>query len=183
MKPDKKSIVIAISVLGTVIALVAFVFYQYKSPTGFYAREHADIQALEANEETPYVNLDGEPVSLSAYVGTPLLVNVWASWSPFAKDELPFLSEIGARYGEKITIIGLNRMEDKERAIAYLASINKPQNIIYLVDPTDYFFKTVNGYAMPETLLFDEIGNIVLHKHGTLSKDELESALETLIKQ
>jgi thiol-disulfide isomerase/thioredoxin len=107
---------------------------------------------------------------------------VWASWSPFAKDELPFLSEIGAQYGEKLTIIGLNRMEDKERARAYLTTVNTPNNIMYLIDPTDHFFNTVNGFAMPETVLFDEIGNIVFHKHGVLSKVELETILEEYLK-
>ena len=57
------------------------------------------------------------------------------------------------------------------------------KNVEIILDGNDHFFKTIGGYAMPETILFDRIGNIVFHKRGSLLVSEFEPEIRKLLEQ
>lgn len=183
MKSDKKTAVITLFGLVCILLIVGYITYQYRSPSGFYAREHSDIRAVQQNKESPYRDLLGNAVTLQSFEGKPLVVNVWASWSPFSNNELNLLSKLSSEYGDKITMLAINRMEDSSRVQAYLESIGIPPGIVFLIDTTDNFYKTVGGFAMPETIFYDSFGNIKTHKRGVLTEEEVRAEIEYLIKK
>ncbi len=61
--------------------------------------------------------------------------------------------------------------------------IGKKDGIEYIIDTTDHFFTSFDGYAMPETLIFDEVGNIEYRKRGTLNYEESEQILRNLVDE
>jgi len=176
MSKKKRSYIIAGVIIVLAFAVAGFVYYAYKSPNGFYARQHSDIRNIEKGDAV-YTNLAGDPVSLKSFEGKELLINVWASWSPFTAGDFQVLAKIKEKYGDSIEIIAMNRMETKETAQAYLDYIQAPANINFILDGGDNFFSTINGYAMPETVIYDEIGNIYYHKHGSLDFEEINAAV------
>ncbi len=181
MSKEKKVTIITIVVLILILAVGAVVIYELKSPNGWYARKNADIQKIEQNE-IPYIDLDGNTINIDDFVGKPLIVNAWASWSPYSKSDFQILSDLKDEYGDRVNILAMNRMETKETADAYLNYIGREDGITYLVDQGDHFFKTVEGYAMPETLFFDSIGNIISQKRGSLTAEEAKAYLETVLE-
>jgi len=48
-------------------------------------------------------------------------------------------------------------------------------------DPNDSFYKSIGGFAMPETLFIDGEGNIRLHKRGPMTYEEMKVAVEKII--
>lgn len=181
MVKERKVAIVTIILLVLIVLAGAFVIYELKSPSGYYARKNADIQKIEQNV-LPYTDLEGNQTNIEDFVGKPLVINAWASWSPYSKSDFQILSALKKEYGDQVTILAMNRLETKETANAYLDFIGREDGLVYLVDTGDHFFKTVEGYAMPETLFYDSIGNIVSHKRGSLTGEEAKSYLEAVLE-
>jgi thiol-disulfide isomerase/thioredoxin len=137
------------------------------------------LKGVESEEGVTYTDLDGNPVSLVAYKGKPLIINSWASWIPFSKDELKLLSLL-QESDDAVTVIAINRMENVATIKAYLDFIGKPEGIVFLSDATDTFYKAIQGYAMPETVFYDRDGLIVRHVRGVLTESELNTVVESM---
>ena len=67
------------------------------------------------------VDLEGQPVSLEALRGQPVLLNLWATWCEPCRRELPQLAKLHRRYAERgLVVVGLsvdqNRTSKQVRA-------------------------------------------------------------------
>ncbi len=139
-------------------------------------------ELLRESEATPYQALSGEPFSFSAYRGKIRIVNVWASWSPFAQTELPILAEVASAYKDRdVVVLAINRDEPIERAQAYVSTLPELPGLVYVIDETDTFYASIGGYAMPETIMFNAAGDIVWHYRGVVTKELLSAQLAQLI--
>ncbi len=139
-------------------------------------------ELLHESEATPYQTLTGESFTFGEYRGKIRVVNVWASWSPFAQSELPIISEVVSTYKERgVVALAINRNEPLERAQAYVATLPLLPELVYVIDETDAFYTSVGGYAMPETIIFNTAGDIVWHYRGVITKELLTEQLEELI--
>lgn len=172
----KKTIVILMGIL----LLLGLLTYSFVSPRGFFSGLSNDLKKIEQEGEFKYSDLEGNEVSLVDYKGKPLIINSWATWIPFSQAELKLLDSTKVSNDSEITIIAINRMEDKATIKAYLDFIGKPQGIIFLSDATDNFYKAIEGYATPETIFYDRDGVIVGRKHGVLTEEELKNYIERL---
>lgn len=130
-----------------------------------------------------YTDLNGNVISLEQYLGKILVVTSWASWSPFSKDDLITLSEIASSQdSNKVAFIAINRKETKEQAQRYTNTLPELNSIIVALDPTDHFYVSIGGYTMPETIIYNQKGDVVNHIHGIISRDELESSIDKILK-
>lgn len=111
-----------------------------------------------------------------------LVVNAWASWCPFCVNELPDFAELAETFPDDVAVIAINRAEPLRTAKNYSDNLNLGDSITFLVDPEDAFYRSIGGFSMPETLFLDKNGEIVLHKRGPLSFDEMKTIIEPLIE-
>ncbi len=175
---------VVLSVLALVLLIGGLLtYFIFLSPKGYLAREHADIKVMTEGDTVSYIDLEGTPTNLESYRGEILIMNVWASWSPYTLADHTVLERLKATYGDRITILALDRKEPRETAEAYLSQIGKKEGIEYVIDETDHLFASVGGYAMPETIVFDEIGNITLHVRGVLKEEEIRAEVERLLAE
>jgi cytochrome c biogenesis protein CcmG, thiol:disulfide interchange protein DsbE len=174
-------IVIGVGTILLLCALVA-VYILYLSPYGYKARENSILGQAERTKEVVYASIDGTPIDMHNYAGELLIVTMWASWSPFTKDDLRTLAALKDEFAERITIRALNRKEDPATALAYLDNIGREEGIEYVIDPDDHLYGFTGGFAMPETLVFDKVGNIITHIRGTITRDELRNTLISSLK-
>jgi thiol-disulfide isomerase/thioredoxin len=169
-----------------VIVLILVVFgistFLIVSPYSPFTGLQNDLKAIEPSLEASYTDLDGNPVLLSSFKGKSIVVNSWASWMPFSKDELMLLNERKRQHGDSLHILAINRMEDKEFIKSYLSALAIDRDILYLTDPTDNFYRAISGYAMPETVFYRKDGTLSAHKRGVLTEQELDQYINTILE-
>ncbi len=179
-EPSGKRALLILVVLLVIAGLVTW-YIRYSAVRDEVGKAASEL--LAESELTPYTTLTGEPFSFTEYRGSVRVVNVWASWSPFAATELPILNTIAATYGDRsVVAIGVNRKEQKERAAAYIGSIPAVPNVIFAIDETDAFYQSVGGYAMPETIIFNAAGDIVWHYRGVVTYELIAAELDALLQ-
>lgn len=177
-----------IKVIGSLVLILVLVLV-YIFIAKIYQREKALNESAageilnSTGDKLSYTDIDGNPVSLNDYLGKILIVNSWASWSPFSATELGELSSVVSEYDkEEIKVIAINRAEPPTTAQRYLNTIANPENIFLVIDPEDKFYKSISGYAMPETVFYDKQGQIIHHNHGPMKREEIKLYLEQTIE-
>lgn len=171
-----------LSILFGILGVLGLIVYSFVAPGGMFSGLQNDLKMIEVEESVRYTTLDGAPIDLEDLKGKPIIINSWATWMPFSKDELPLLIALNEEYGDQIEIIAMNRMENVLTVRSYLGTYGIPESIKFLLDPADSFYRAVGGYAMPETLFYREDGTLLVHKRGTLTEDELRNYAATLIE-
>lgn len=143
------------------------------------------MNALEVpTDQSPYTDLEGNVVGLTSYIGEVLVVTSWATWCPSCVDSLKELSELSSMYGDEVKILAVNRSDQPNIAKAFLKKYEISNEVELVLDEDDRFFKKIDGYTMPETVIYDHEGNEVFHKHGATSVTELKLIIDgTMIKE
>lgn len=125
---------------------------------------------------------NGKTVSLADFSGKPLVINSWAAWCPFCRDELPDFSQAQKEFTDKVVIIAIDRAESLETAKKYSDELGVTNELIFLLDPKDSFYQSIGGFSMPETIFVDKEENIRDHKRGPMDIDEIREKIEALLK-
>lgn len=141
----------------------------------------ATLLVYTGKAEVPDVTLtrlDGSPVQLSAFAGKPMVVNMWATWCPPCRREMPVLRDAQLRHPEIIFIFA-DQGESAETVRAYLdAAQLKLDNV--LLDPGRQLAYQTGSQGLPTTLFFDAKGKLVDRRVGGLSAASLAQRLEPL---
>ncbi|MCH7788144.1 MAG: redoxin domain-containing protein [Acidobacteria bacterium] len=129
---------------------------------------------------TEFETFDGATTSLAALRGKPTIVNFWSSTCQACIAEMPDFEEVHQVVGEEITFVGLNT-SDREEAADELADRT---GVTYLLgrDPDGFFFREIEGLAMPTTLFLDPAGELVDSHAGTLTADQLNEKIDELYR-
>ena len=128
-----------------------------------------------------FTHHNGDQITLNDFAGKALIVNSWATWCPFCVDELPDFVAAQEEFGDEIVIIVINRKESTNQSQKYVEDLGIDGELVYLLDPTDSFYKTIGGFAMPETLFINKKGETIIHKRGPMKIDEIREKIEKII--
>lgn len=166
-------------VSATVLVLLIGGFFYYVL---FWERQKISVGTLPSRP-MPALALktyEGKEVRTADFKGNPVLINAWASWCPFCKDELrDFLVLENELRKKGVVVFAINRGETPEAARAYADQLGST-TIQFLLDPEDSFYKSIGGFSMPETVFVDKAGNIVFHKRGPMMLEEMRRRVEDL---
>ncbi|MFW3616858.1 TlpA family protein disulfide reductase [Billgrantia antri] len=129
----------------------------------------------------PLVGLDGETASLPDVLsreGRPMVVNLWASWCPPCRREMPMLEE-AQQQRDDITFVFINQGESLKEIQAFLRRETLELEHVYRDLGTEVG-REVGAMAMPTTLYYDDEGELVDTHLGELSRATLQRDLERL---
>jgi len=119
-------------------------------------------------------DLEGEAVNLHDLAGERLLLNLWATWCPPCRRELPLLAEANRR--DDLTVVVANQGEELLPVVRYLDA----QGLDFrypLRDPRQQLMVLTESPGLPTTLLFDSEGRLVERHVGELTRAQLEAWL------
>jgi thiol-disulfide isomerase/thioredoxin len=141
------------------------------------------LYGLEQGTRLPPLSFrdsNGATVALQDYVGKPLVVNLWATWCPPCRREMPVLAD-AQRNNPELTILFVNQGEGQGEVSRYLeAEALGLDNV--LLDTGGRLGQRVGSMALPTTLFYDAEGRQVGSHLGELSRASLARALEVLKK-
>lgn len=175
-----KTNVVTLGIIVLVLMLASFV--TYKVATTPRDVQNSDAQKTLSSTQEDFIDVQGNPVAFDQHVGKVRVVMSWASWCPQCGEELQNLDELAAFFAEQnVVVVAINRKETKEQAERYLKTLPSFDSLLLVIDQDDSFYELSEGYAMPETIVYDAKGNIYVHKRGTMAYEELKTAIEGAI--
>lgn len=125
----------------------------------------------------------GNPYSLNQGGSKLIIVNSWAAWCPFCKKELTdFINATSGYSLDEVTVIAINRNETLSTSRNFTDEL-KVSNLVFLLDPGDKFYRGIGGFTMPETLFMDKDLNILEHKRGAMTEDEIKEKVAKHLKE
>lgn len=117
----------------------------------------------EAAPTLAFAAPDGKPVTLAAFTGKPLLVNLWATWCVPCVVELPTLDKAAQALRGKVTVLAISQDSDAAKVAPFLAGKK-----LALEPYVDAKMGLSLGYqaSLPMTILFGADGREVWRRSG-----------------
>lgn len=145
----------------------------------------------ETNEDSGLLPIDftlydqyGETHTLSEYKGKVVFLNIWATWCPPCKEEMPYIDELYEEYNKNqddVVILGvaapnLGREGSEEHIKNFLEENDHKFPVVFDDDAS-----MVYGYgisAFPSTFIINKEGFITRYIPGAMNKETMKSLIE-----
>ncbi len=132
--------------------------------------------------ELALTTLDGEPVSLADYRGQVLIVNLWATWCPPCKAEMPDLKAYYQEHrDEGLVLVAINVQEPADRVRPFVKAFDLPFPV--WLDEAGASMMAFRTQGLPSTFVIDPEGQIRLIWYGRTSRELLEQYVTPLLGQ
>lgn len=133
-------------------------------------------QAGKAFPAATFVDRADKPKTLADFKGTPVLVNLWATWCAPCLAEMPALDRLAAREKGKLVVLPLSQDMEGWRAVDKFFAPGKFTTLTpYLDQPTEWAL-AVGAKGLPVSILYDAAGKEVWRVNGPLEWDQPEVA-------
>lgn len=176
----------AMIMMGTGLVTVGVMFMlllSNKNASGI----NSDFSAIpvEVDFAVPELNLrglDGKPVSLLDYRGKVVLVNLWATWCPPCREEMPTLQEFFEKYRDQgFTLIAINQEESRNIVRPFVEEFGLTFPV--WLDENYLAQREFNTMSLPSSYVVDRNGRVRLMWIGGISKRNLEKFVPGIIKE
>ena len=194
---SKKSFVVILLVFVVLLVGAAFLYNWLGDQTdtvglaGQTAGETSE-EGQEPETENQYaapdftvVDAEGNEVSLSDYVGTPIVLNFWASWCGPCKSEMPDFDEAAAEYEGEVQFMMVNLTDGAQETVDSAQSFIESQGYTFPVFfDTEYSAAIAYGAsAIPMTFFIDQDGNLVTYAQGAIDGELLRTGIGMILPQ
>jgi len=128
--------------------------------------------------------LDGSSVTLSAYRGKPILLNLWATWCGPCRAEMPYLQEVfEEKSGEDLVLLTVNLREDETTVRQFMQT--EGYTFMVALDRDGAVGNSYSIRGIPTTFFIDSAGVIRSIHIGSFSNTsqilaELEQMTEVV---
>jgi len=112
---------------------------------------------------------EGSPVTLSGLRGTPLVVNVWASWCPPCAEEMPYLNTVAEAAAGRVRFLGIDLLDQRARGLAWAKDF--AMTFPSVEDPDGVIRARLRVPAPPVTLFVRPDGQLAKIHYGPFRSD------------
>lgn len=123
--------------------------------------------------------LEGGTLDFAALRGQPVVINLWATWCPPCRRELPQFARAAATYPD-VHFVFANQGESRDVVAAYLAERPDVTLTNVVLDRSQSVGQRFGSLGLPTTYFFDAQGNHVLTHVGEVSTVALLNHLTDL---
>ena len=151
------------------------------APAETETTEEETVEPVAAPDFT-VLDSKGNTVHLSNFIGTPVILNFWASWCSPCKGEMPDFEAAYQTYGQEIQFMMINLTDGNRETVASAKDFIAEAGYTFPV-----FFDTELSAAMaygtnsiPATYFVNGEGNLVAYGIGPLNLEALETGIGML---
>ena len=123
----------------------------------------------------------GETHTLADYAGKVVVVDIWGTWCPPCRAEVPSFVTLQEKYGDDLQILGLNYDDEPEEIAAFV----EEYNMNYPTGPGSEEARAMvpdfEGY--PTTVFVGRDGAVRMHAVGLRPEAFLEAVIQELIAE
>jgi thiol-disulfide isomerase/thioredoxin len=163
----KNSIIIGAALVMT--SLLACSNYKQED-TASTMQQQADSNAAASPSLQPSLptfaveSIHGNSVNLESFKGKKVFVNLWASWCPPCKREMPSIEKLYQSVDtNKVAFVMISLDDQFEKAKAYIRSAKLQLPVYY---PEENLPDLFNVEGIPSTFIFNEAGQLIKRIDG-----------------
>lgn len=126
--------------------------------------------------------LDGREVALRSFADRPVVLNLWATWCPPCRREMPALIAAQAQHPDMAFVL-VNQGESAAVVTTYIERerLRLPtQSATIVLDPGSQVAARLGAAGMPTTLFYDAAGRLRTRHVGELSPAKLADKLAAI---
>ena len=114
--------------------------------------------------------------------GTPVVVNIWASWCGPCREEGPHLAEAAREFGDRVQFLGVDIQDERPLAQLFIREFGWPYPSVF--DPGGAIKNSFGFVGQPVTMFLDRDGERVMLRHAGFDVDHWGGAIprETLLR-
>ncbi|MDP9331485.1 MAG: TlpA family protein disulfide reductase [Actinomycetota bacterium] len=112
--------------------------------------------------------------------GTPVVVNIWASWCGPCRDEAPILAQAGRTYGHRVQFLGVDIIDTTGAATAFEQEFHIPYPSVF--DPSGHIRDSFGFIGQPDTIFFGADGSRTVTLSGPLDQHVLSTNISRLLE-
>jgi thiol-disulfide isomerase/thioredoxin len=121
--------------------------------------------------------IDAYERELAKLKGTPLVVNLWASWCGPCRFEFPYFQQVAAERGTDVAFLGVDTDDTDDAANTFLDELPLPYPSI--TDPDKEIHDEFQARGLPATAFYDASGELqYLHQGPYTSADQLAADID-----
>jgi len=128
--------------------------------------------------EIPDMDLESYGALRMQVKGTPMVINMWASWCTPCKAEAPYLAAAARRYGDRIQFLGVDVQDNRGDAQGF-AIEHWPYPSVF--DPSGAIMAHLGIRGPPATFFYAADGSFVTSVPGQIAPEALDQALHQLL--
>lgn len=118
---------------------------------------------------------DGRVDSLARYHGRVVLMNLWATWCPPCREEMPALERFARENARDVVVLGVDQGEDATLAAAFAR--DRGVTFPILVDEQEQYGRTYKGIGLPTSVIVGRDGRIVRGVDGAMTIEQMRAAV------
>ncbi len=128
------------------------------------------------------MRLDGTPVTLSKLTGQVALINIWATWCPPCRAEMPTIETAYEQYRDQgFTVLAVNLQEDPRSVAAFMQEYTLTFPAV--LDLDGQVSRTYQAFSLPSSFFVDKKGVIRAVYRGPMPRSVIVGTVEQLLQE
>lgn len=138
--------------------------------TGELQAESSAINLAEMMPSFRVTNVQGEAIDLQQFKGKKVFVNLWATWCPPCRAEMPSIQELSGKVNKsEVEFVMLSLDKSFDEAKVFVKERNFMLPVYY---PAADLPEMFNVRGIPATFIFDENGKLLHKQEGMDNYDQ-----------
>ncbi len=142
-----------------------------------------ELHGQAAAKLSPFVDASGAPLSIDAFRGKTVILNLWAPWCVPCLEEMPSLDRLAARLPESaFAVVAVTSDRSGAGALKETFARMGLKRLKLYLDPEDRLAPAIGARGLPTTMIIGRDGRPLAYREGSADwdSDAMATKLEAL---